>query len=68
MDLEVGRPVKAMLAETERILSSGEALLGEFRGEEAEGIAGALDIGTAADVEPGEEEVDFGGFDFEGGA
>jgi flagellar protein FlaI len=57
---------QAMLDETKGIMARGEQLLEEFRGEQTEGIAAALDIEADDDVDVS-DEVDFGGFDFEGG-
>ncbi|WP_255196620.1 type II/IV secretion system ATPase subunit [Halorarius litoreus] len=60
-------PNQEMLDETKGIMARGEDLLDEFRGADADGIAGALDLDAASSAGAGEDEVDFGGFDFEGG-
>nr|WP_255150297.1 type II/IV secretion system ATPase subunit [Halorarius halobius] len=63
-------PGETMLEETANILDDGAEMLTEYRGEQTEGIAGVLDIQTDEDVDPGESEdddIDLGGFDFDGG-
>nr|WP_254841399.1 type II/IV secretion system ATPase subunit [Natronomonas marina] len=63
---------EGMLAEAREVIRDGEDLLAEYGDEPVEkGVADALEIDEAGDVDPGEtssdEEFDYGGFSFETG-